>query len=162
MARDALLVYAYRLYESPQNPMPSGISLVNLVLPSLRPRSKEDIYKSQLLPLLSTLRSLHPHHLPTLLLLGCVHYSMGNYDISIGLNKEILAIDNGYVRFTISSQLLILSNVHQVEAMCNIGTTMKSIGRNKEAFEWWWKALQRRPTYWDSLVFHSFYVPYVQ
>lgn len=36
--------------------------------------------------------------------------------------------------------------------MGNIGTTMKAMGRTDQAYEWWWKALQLYPTYWDATV----------
>ena len=36
--------------------------------------------------------------------------------------------------------------------MNNIGTAMRAQGRNDQAYEWWWKALQCRPIYWDALV----------
>lgn len=36
--------------------------------------------------------------------------------------------------------------------MCNLGTTLKTLQRPIEAFEWWWKALQLRPTYFEVLV----------
>lgn len=36
--------------------------------------------------------------------------------------------------------------------MCNIGTTLRMLGKNEQAFEWWWKALRIRPTYWDIFV----------
>lgn len=40
----------------------------------------------------------------------------------------------------------------QVEAMNDVGATMKALGRNEQAYEWWWKAIQTRPTYWDATV----------
>ena len=36
--------------------------------------------------------------------------------------------------------------------MNNIGTTMKALGRNDQAYEYWWKAIQTQPTYWDAIV----------
>ena len=39
--------------------------------------------------------------------------------------------------------------------MNNIGTTMKALGRNDQAYEWWWKAIQACPTYWDAIVRHA-------
>jgi hypothetical protein len=59
--------------------------------------SPEHTYKSQLVPLLITLRSLHPRHLPTLLLLGSLYYAMGDYATSLSFNEEILSIDPEYV-----------------------------------------------------------------
>jgi len=35
--------------------------------------------------------------------------------------------------------------------MCNLGTALKALERHDEAFEWWWKALQLRPTYFEVL-----------
>lgn len=43
-------------------------------------------------------------------------------------------------------------NFFQVEAMHNLGSIMETLGRNYEAYEWWWKAVQLRPNYWDALV----------
>lgn len=96
-ARDALLLYAYRLYESPQNPMVSGLTPVPLFTAALRARSAEEIYRSQLLPLLATLRSLHPRHIPALLLIGCVHHAIGEFDQAIETFQDILTIDSNYV-----------------------------------------------------------------
>ena len=36
--------------------------------------------------------------------------------------------------------------------MYNIGTSMRALGRDDQAYEWWWKAIQSRPTYWDAIV----------
>ena len=47
--------------------------------------------------------------------------------------------------------------IGQAEAMNNIGTTMKALSRNDQAYEWWWKAIQLRPTYWDAIVRAIFY-----
>jgi len=97
LARDAILTYAYRLYQSKRNPgatsILSAIPVFNL--PDMT--SLEHVNSSQLIPLLTTLRSLHPHHLPTLLLLGSVYYAMDDYATSLSLNEEILSIDPGYV-----------------------------------------------------------------
>ncbi|KAF9197319.1 hypothetical protein BGZ49_002304 [Haplosporangium sp. Z 27] len=38
-----------------------------------------------------------------------------------------------------------------VEAMSNIGTTLRSMGRQSEAESWWWKAVRLRPGYWDAV-----------
>lgn len=86
-----------------------------------------------LLPLLHTLHNLHPQHLPTLLLLSCAYYSAGDLPASLYWNDQILAIDPRYV-----------------EAMSNIGTTLRSLGRWKEAESWWYKAIRLRPGYYDA------------
>lgn len=72
-ARNYLLAYAHNVYST--NPHDEG-----------------------LLPLLHTLAKLHPGHLPTLLLLSCVYYSAGQYELSVHYNEEILKIDPSYVR----------------------------------------------------------------
>ncbi|EIN13738.1 hypothetical protein PUNSTDRAFT_140213 [Punctularia strigosozonata HHB-11173 SS5] len=132
VARDAMLTYAYRLYETPEHP-PPGLSHFPMFNPSPA-SSPKDVYQAQLIPLLANLRSLHPNHLPTLLLLGCVYHAVGEYQSCLDINQQILDIDPNFV-----------------EAMCNIGTTMKAISRPDDAYEWWWRALERRPTYWDAL-----------
>ncbi|CAO1630669.1 unnamed protein product [Jaminaea pallidilutea] len=86
-----------------------------------------------LLPLLHTLQELHPQHLPTLLLLSCAYYSTRDLPASLFWNDRILSIDPRYV-----------------EAMSNIGTTLRSLGRFKEAESWWTKAVRLRPSYWDA------------
>ena len=97
LARDALLSQAYRIYDSPASLLPSGLSpapvgssVTNSILPS-------HTYTMQLVPLLAALRTLHPHHLPTLLLYGCVLYALGDFNGSLMLNCEILHIDPNYV-----------------------------------------------------------------
>ncbi|SCZ91024.1 BZ3500_MvSof-1268-A1-R1_Chr1-3g02487 [Microbotryum saponariae] len=93
----------------------------------------KDPYSSDLLPLLHTLEEIHPDHLPTLLLSSCVYYTRGEYESSLYYNKKLLMKDPGYV-----------------EAMSNIGTTLRAMGRWQEAEAWWWKAIKLRPTYWDA------------
>lgn len=85
------------------------------------------------LPLLHTLIKLHPNHLPSLLLLSCVYYSQGDYVSSLLYNNQILSIDPEYV-----------------EAMSNLGTTQRALGKWAEAEEWWWRAIRLRPTYFDA------------
>ncbi|KAI0244842.1 hypothetical protein L0F63_001158 [Massospora cicadina] len=87
-----------------------------------------------LLPMLNTLIQLHPNHLPILLLLACVHYAQGNYPVSLKFHFMILDIDPTYV-----------------EAMSNIGTTLRSMGKDKEAEQYWRKAIKLKPTYWDAI-----------
>ncbi|KAG0039817.1 hypothetical protein BGZ82_006670 [Podila clonocystis] len=110
--RDHLLTYAHMLYASEaSNPSPTSL----------------------LVPILQTLSSLHKSHLPTLLLLACVHYTRHDYELSLHYNHLILTKDPNYV-----------------EAMSNIGTTLRSLGRQSEAESWWWKAVRLRPGYWDA------------
>ncbi|KAI8377621.1 glycosyl transferase family 41-domain-containing protein [Radiomyces spectabilis] len=87
--------------------------------------------------LLSLLHSIHaafPTHLPTLLLLACVYYSYQDYQSSLRYNHLILKYEPVYV-----------------EAMSNIGTTLRSMGRTREAERWWYQAVKLRPGYWDAV-----------
>ena len=52
-----------------------------------------------LLPLLHTLRDLHPKHKPTLLLLSCAYYSAGDLAASLMYNNEILKLDRECVYY---------------------------------------------------------------
>ncbi|GJN91794.1 hypothetical protein Rhopal_004817-T1 [Rhodotorula paludigena] len=92
-----------------------------------------DPQSHELLPLLHTLESMHGDHLPTLLLISCVYYTRGELESSLYYNKRLLTFDPSYV-----------------EAMSNIGTTLRAMGRWAEAESWWWKAIKLRPTYWDA------------
>jgi hypothetical protein len=58
--------------------------------------SSEHVY-TQLVSLLTLMRTLHPHHFPTLLLLGSVYYAMDDFASSLHLNEEILSVDPEYV-----------------------------------------------------------------
>ncbi|KAI7903720.1 uncharacterized protein BX663DRAFT_507366 [Cokeromyces recurvatus] len=87
-----------------------------------------------LLPLLHSLHDAYPSHLPTLLLLACVYYSYQDYRNSLRYNQLILKFDPNYV-----------------EAMSNIGTTLKSLGKTTEAERWWYQAVKLRPGYWDAV-----------
>ncbi|KAG0070858.1 hypothetical protein BGZ89_012279 [Linnemannia elongata] len=89
---------------------------------------------SPLIPILQTISTIHKSHLPTLLLLACVYYTQRNYKMSLHYNHLILTKDPNYV-----------------EAMSNIGTTLRSMGRQPEAESWWWKAVRLRPGYWDAV-----------
>lgn len=40
----------------------------------------------------------------------------------------------------------------QVEAMCNMGAVMNTLNRPDDAVDWWDKALQIEPTYWEVSV----------
>ncbi|GAA6035349.1 hypothetical protein JCM8097_008826 [Rhodosporidiobolus ruineniae] len=106
--RDFLLSYAHQLYA-------------------------KDPGSDELLPLLHTIESMHPDHLPTLLLISCVYYTRGELESSLYYNKRLLEFDPSYV-----------------EAMSNIGTTLRAMGKWSEAEQWWWKAIKLRPTYWDA------------
>ncbi|KAI0825131.1 glycosyl transferase family 41-domain-containing protein [Trametes gibbosa] len=136
LARDAMIAYAYHLYDSPgPQGTPLGLTSVPILhLPTSHHRAPDSTYRDRLLPLLLLLRQLHPDHLPTLLLLACTYYALGDLHASLAISHHILAINADYV-----------------EAMSNIGTTMKALGKIEQAYEWWWKALQLRPTYWDAL-----------
>jgi predicted O-linked N-acetylglucosamine transferase (SPINDLY family) len=87
-----------------------------------------------LLPLLHSLHDAYPTHLPTLLLLACVYYSYQDYQSSLRFNQLILKYDANYV-----------------EAMSNIGTTLRSMGKTAEAERWWYQAVKLRPGYWDAV-----------
>ncbi|KAI8597897.1 glycosyl transferase family 41-domain-containing protein [Dissophora ornata] len=89
---------------------------------------------SPLIPVLEMISNFHKSHLPTLLLLACVYYTQRNYGMSLRYNHLILTKDPNYV-----------------EAMSNIGTTLRSMGRQPEAESWWWKAVRLRPGYWDAV-----------
>lgn len=87
-----------------------------------------------LLTLLHTLHDAYSTHLPTLLLLACVYYTHQDYQSSLRYNQLILKYDPNYV-----------------EAMSNIGTTLRSMGRTPEAEQWWYQAVKLRPGYWDAV-----------
>ncbi|EPQ28914.1 uncharacterized protein PFL1_03715 [Pseudozyma flocculosa PF-1] len=118
--RDQLLQYAHSLYSTGNRDAPPDARGTDRLHPSL-------------LPLLHTLHKLHPRHLPTLLLLSCAYYAAENHAGSLWYNNQILRIDPNYV-----------------ESMSNIGTTLRALGRWKEAETWWWRAIKLRPGYWDA------------
>ncbi|KAF9163245.1 hypothetical protein BGX20_001387 [Mortierella sp. AD010] len=89
---------------------------------------------SPLIPILQMINTFHESHLPTLLLLACVYYTKRDFKKSLHYNQHILTKDPNYV-----------------EAMSNIGTTLRSMGRQAEAESWWWKAVRLRPGYWDAV-----------
>ncbi|KAJ1770477.1 hypothetical protein IW140_004255 [Coemansia sp. RSA 1813] len=88
----------------------------------------------KLIQMLVSLHQQHQQHLPTLLLLACVYFSNNQPELSLKYNELILKIDPNYV-----------------EAMSNIGTTLRSMGKPAEAESWWWRAVQLRPGYWDAV-----------
>ncbi|KAI0651856.1 TPR-like protein [Trametes meyenii] len=129
------MAYAYYLYDSPgPGQTPLGLTAVPILHVPPKEDTPDRIYRERLLPLLLSLRDLHPGHIPILLLLACTYYALGDFQTSLSISHHILSLDSGYV-----------------EAMSNIGTTMKALGQTDKAYEWWWKALQLRPTYWDAL-----------
>ena len=93
LARDSLLIYAHQIFNS--FPLPGSIMNTSHGPKDLT--SPDHPFNSQLLPLLQRLRFLHPGHLPTLLLLGCVYYAVGNHKESLAVNEEILRIDANFV-----------------------------------------------------------------
>jgi predicted O-linked N-acetylglucosamine transferase (SPINDLY family) len=131
--RDQLLRYAHNLYSTASTT--SRVDAKSNGVHSDNGRDIKSITKVHptLFPLLHTLHDLHPQDLPTLLLLSCAYYSSGDLAASLWYNKVILKIDPTYV-----------------ESMSNIGTTLRSLGKWKEAESWWWKAIKLRPGYWDA------------
>lgn len=107
---DQLLRFAHHLYQTGSR---VGKSANGKTITRLHPT---------LLALLHTLHAMHPTHLPTLLLLSCAYYSEGSFAASLFWNDRILSINPGYV-----------------EAMSNIGTTLRALGRQREAESWWSK-----------------------
>ncbi|KAE8227248.1 hypothetical protein CF319_g268 [Tilletia indica] len=134
--RDQLLQYAHTLYSTGTTGTDAATAQQQQQQSKVHQPGSGTTASSlhpSLLPLLHTLHDLHPQHLPTLLLMSCVYYSIGNLAGSLWYNKLILSIDPGYV-----------------EAMSNIGTTLRALGKWREAEAWWWKAVKLRPGYWDA------------
>ncbi|QRV90974.1 stress-activated map kinase-interacting protein [Ceratobasidium sp. AG-Ba] len=139
LARDALLTYAHNLYENPGpgTRPPLGLSSKPLsAIPPVQPTSMNpaQTYNTELLPLLMSLRTLHPTHIPTALLLSCVQYALQDYEASLRTSNEILSMDP-----------------HSVEAMSNLATTLRAMGDLYGAEQWWMHAIQLRPSYWDAI-----------
>lgn len=122
LGRDAILAYAYGLYQT-QEPESSSVLAATPVYNPARPSTaSENIDISQLLPLLTLLRSSHPNHLPTLLLLSSVQFAMGGYDASLDINKHILSIDPDYVSqspFTMAILIKCYLGGSDVQYRCN-------------------------------------------
>jgi hypothetical protein len=95
IARDALLAYAHRLYNDSTD-APLGLTPV----PQQTETASSGLHHGQLIHLLESIRSQHPQHLPTLLLLSCVQYSIGDYDACLSTCYLILSIDPDYVRWS--------------------------------------------------------------
>jgi len=68
------------------------------------------------------------------LLLGCVYHHQSLHQRALDVNRELLG------RYP-----------NNVEAMCNVGSTLKEMGLLVQAFEFWWKALHIQPTFWAVL-----------
>ncbi|CAE6411254.1 unnamed protein product [Rhizoctonia solani] len=138
LTRDAMLAHALKLYE---NPGVGSRPPLGLTTRPLDPEASDQeaidpmrIYSIELLPLLTSLRALHPTHPPTALLLACVQYALNDYEGSLRTNREILALNPNFV-----------------EAMSNIATTLRALGNLHEAESWWRRAVQLRPSYWDAV-----------
>ena len=109
-----------------------------------------------LVTVLWMLEKCHPSYPPILLLLGCVHFSRGSADpshpderelsVSIHWNRRILQLDPNYVREA-RRQLRLM---RQVEAMSNIGTSLRALGQSSQAEEYWRRAIELRPAYFDA------------
>ncbi|KAJ1311577.1 hypothetical protein OPQ81_010060 [Rhizoctonia solani] len=138
MTRDAMLAHALKLYENPGsgNRPPLGLTARPLDPGTSEQESVDSmqIYSMELLPLLTSLRTQHPTHLPTALLLACVQYALNDYEGSLRTNHEILALDPNFV-----------------EAMSNIAATLRAMGKLHDAESWWRRAVQLRPSYWDAV-----------
>ncbi|UZJ53542.1 hypothetical protein CBS101457_002862 [Exobasidium rhododendri] len=135
--RDHLLQYAHSLYSTGRTvkPVPQSEEkgrAANATATNTTAKNATELHPT-LLPLLHTIYNRHQDHLPTLLLLSCAYYSSGDLPASLWYNNLILRIDPNYV-----------------ESMSNIGTTLRALGRWKEAEEWWWRAIKLRPGYWDA------------
>ena len=141
--RDGLLSYAYSLYDTfvtgespagPDGPLPA--------------------HAPMLLPLLELLHGLDPGHLQTALLLGCVYHRQGQYQRALDVNGNLLEKYPNNVRYLRIGDIgdTFADTFDQVEAMCNMGSTFKSMGLMAQAFEFWCKALHIQPTFWDALV----------
>lgn len=94
--RNALLAYAYHLYDRPGSDH-TGLTAAPLDKPIPTLTQSHDVYKSQLLPLLVTLRVVHPQDVPVLLLLACTYHALGDYDASLRISQEILTVDPNIV-----------------------------------------------------------------
>lgn len=102
LARDALLTYAHKLYDNPAPGARAPLGLSPRPLAGIEPTEPNLVnpiqtYNGELLPLLLSLRSLHPTHIPTALLLACVQYAIQDYEGSLRTNHEILEMDPGFV-----------------------------------------------------------------
>jgi len=144
---------------APPSPATSASLLASVASPAKRDMMlsvahnmySQDSTSMELLPLLHTIESIHPDHLPTLLLISCVYYTRGELESSLYYNKRLLNYDPNYVSIRIGpsyprDKLTFVYSFVQVEAMSNIGTTLRAMGKWSSAEEWWWKAIKLRPT----------------
>jgi tetratricopeptide (TPR) repeat protein len=92
--RDALLQHAYRLFELSPSFVPGGITYMPLSSTITALASDPEL---ELLPLLNMLNTTHVRHCPTLLLLGCVHFALRNFQLALEVFQEILNIDPYFV-----------------------------------------------------------------
>lgn len=99
--RDALLAYAYHLYDRPGSSSP-GLTSIPLTNPLPALASPEQVYKLRLLPLLTTMRTLYPQDLSILLLMACTYHALGNFEASLQVSQDILAINPDFVRISIT------------------------------------------------------------
>jgi protein O-GlcNAc transferase len=101
LTRDALLTHARKLYENPApgSRPPLGLTAQPLDPETTKPELVDPVqtYSAELLPLLTALRTLHPTHIPTSLLLACVQYAIKDYEASLRTNHQILALDANFV-----------------------------------------------------------------
>ena len=109
--RNAMLAYAYHLYDRRGTMLPAMTS-VPLASRQLNPANSEDVYKLQLLPLLVTMRTFYPQDLSILLLMACTHYALGDYEASLRISEDILALDPDFVRFFRQSRFVLLVISH--------------------------------------------------
>ena len=106
-----MLAYAYHLYDRRGTMLPAMTS-VPLASRQLNPANSEDVYKLQLLPLLVTMRTFYPQDLSILLLMACTHYALGDYEASLRISEDILALDPDFVRFFRPSRFVLLVISH--------------------------------------------------
>lgn len=126
LTRDAMLAHAHKLYESPAPNIraPSGLTARPLEPETNVPGSTDpmQVYNAELLPLLKSLRALHPNHIPTALLLSCVQYAVKDYDGSLRTSHEILALNPNFVSDWPSSLVATNSRIypHVRSSLCRI------------------------------------------
>ena len=97
LSRDALLAYAYHLYSSPGQNFP-GLTSIPLADALAVHTSPEQVYRLRLLPILTTLRPLHPNDLAILLLLSCTYHALGDYNACLKISQDMLRINPDYVK----------------------------------------------------------------
>ncbi len=96
ISHHALLTYAYHLYAAGgQSPM-TALLFNSPLSPHTDP---VQVYRTQLLPLLTNLHALHPQDLSVLLLMACTYYAVGEFDAGLSVSEEMLKIDPNSARF---------------------------------------------------------------